>query len=111
MRPPATDSKLKDDRVRTSDRFSGKLPTELSLFIDEQQRRRQQNPELEESMREEEARAKHKIDELHKNYYALLASSELGSGASVGQAGSQKPKRSLMRSEDYAFTTTGTYRP
>ena len=81
---------------------------EAEHFLQQQKALRLQYPEREERAREEEAKARRKIEELHKNYFALQASTE------AGKAPKQKEKREmpqLSRSQYYSFTATGVYRP
>ena len=60
----------------------------------------------------EVAKARHKIEETHKNYYALLASSDVGTaGDPLKEKKNPGESMSLMRNEWYAFTATGMYRP
>merc|ERR1711871_1040511 len=77
-RPPAPRGSalqaLKEDRVETKGRFYTKLPSEAGLFLKATLQSRIDHPELEAERLEEEAKARHKIDELHKNYEALQAS-------------------------------------
>ena len=61
---------------------------------------------------DEVARARHKIEETHKNYYALLASSDVGTaGDPLKEKKNPGESMSLMRNEWYAFTATGMFRP
>ena len=106
-RPPPLDDHLKRERVSTTNRFGGKISSEIDLYLREKQRQHAQFPEREEARAEEEAKARHKIEELHKNYYALMASSDAG----VQKPPKKQPEFSLMKSEWYAFTQTGLYRP
>ena len=105
---------LKEDRVETKGRFRSKLTTEAGLFVKQQKETREAYPELERERLEEEAKAKHKIDELHKNFYALQASNEVagGKGSAAPAAAADKPAfKNLSRSEYFSFTATGVYRP
>ena len=61
---------------------------------------------------DEVAKARHKIEETHKNYYALLASSDVGTaGDPLKEKKNPGETMSLMRNEWYAFTATGMFRP
>lgn len=111
---PLADAELLRDRVATTGRFATKLPSEAALFVKQQRQRFADYPHILESMQEEEAKAKHKIDELHKNFYALQASNEVagGKGSAAPAAAADKPAfKNLSRSEYFSFTATGVYRP
>ena len=58
---------LKEDRVETKGRFRSKQPMEAELFVRQQKELRKAFPELERERLEEEAKARHKIDELHEH--------------------------------------------
>ena len=60
------------------------------------------------SARRPQARAK--IEEMHKNYYALAASTKAGIVAKVKEQIDPKTLP-LSRSEMWAFTATGGFRP
>ena len=100
---------LKEDRVETKGRFRTKLPNEAGLFVTQQRRMREAYPELERERLEEEARARHKIEELHKNYEALQASASAGTVTNNAQE--VKEIKNVSRSEYYSFTATGVFRP
>lgn len=100
---------LKEDRVETKGRFRSKLPTEAALFVKQQLQLREAYPELERERLEEEAKAQHKIDELHKNYEALQASASANKVTNVEQQ--TKEVKNISRSEYYSFTATGVFRP
>ena len=107
-RPGPLPNHLLRERVSTTNRFGGSSAGEIDLYLREKQRLLLQFPEREEARAEEEAKARHKVEELHKNYYALMASSDINQKPPQPK----KPKEfSLMKSEWYAFTSTGTYRP
>ena len=96
------------DRVSSKNRFGVKASLEVEHFLKQQKELRLQYPERVERAREEEAKARFKIEELHKNYFALQASNE------AGKAPVKKEKKApaqLSRSEYYSFTKTGVYRP
>lgn len=100
---------LKEDRVGTKGRFYSKLPSEAALFLKQQLDLRAQYPELEAERLEEEAKARHKIEELHKNYEALQASASANKTAAVETK--TKDISNVSRSEYYSFTATGVFRP
>jgi hypothetical protein len=108
--------KLKEDRVETKGRFRSKCPSEPALFLTQQLLQRELHPEIERERLEEEARARHKIEELHKNYEALQASASAGNTSNAPSKGQETSKRdvksmSISRSEYYSFTATGVFRP
>lgn len=84
------------------------MPIEAEHFLKQQKVLRAQYPEREERAQEEEARAKHKLDELHKNYYALQASTDAGKAPKPKE---KKQPKDLSKSQYYSFTATGVYRP
>ena len=100
---------LKEERVETKGRFRSKLPAEAALFVKQQLQMREAYPELERERLEEEAKARHKIDELHKNYEALQASASANKVQSV--EAEVKEIKNISRSEYYSFTNTGIFRP
>lgn len=102
-------AKLREERVETKGRIGIKLPSEAALFVTQQQQMRVTHPEIEAERREEEAKARHKIEELHKNYAALQASSEAGAAATVDTG--VREIKNISRSELYSFTSTGVFRP
>ena len=111
-RPPPLEPHLLHERVSTTGRFGGKTTSEVDMYNKEKRRQLLQFPEREAVRVEEDARARHKIEEMHKNYYALLASSDVGSsGDPLKQPKKPGDDMSLMRNEWYAFTSTGMYRP
>ena len=95
---------LKEDRVETKGRFRSKLPNEAGLFVKQQKELRIMYPEIERERLEEEAKARHKIDELHKNYEALQASASANKVTSVEKE--TKEIKNISRSEYYSFTAT-----
>lgn len=101
--------KLKEERVGTKGRFGTKLPSEAGLFTRQQQEMRVRYPEIERERMEEEAKARHKIEELHKNYAALQASAVANTGAKVEKK--EKDISNVSRSQLYSFTSTGVFRP
>ena len=70
---------------------------------------RERFPELEAERLEEEAKARHKIEELHKNYEALQASASANKNVVVVET--KKDIKNISRSELYSFTATGVFRP
>ena len=64
----------------------------------------------EEARLEEVEKAKFKIDELHKNYYALQ-SSQKAAEAGPAKEVEQKKEMRLNRSKQHAYAFTGLYRP
>lgn len=108
-RPPPLSPRLEGERITTTGRFCAKVPCESELFLQQQLRARRDYPEIENARREEEAKARFKIDELHKNFYALQASTQ--NGGAVAESGSVREVKNLSRSEQYTFTATGVYRP
>lgn len=82
---------------------------EAQLFLTQQKDLRLRYPEQEALRLEEEAKARHKIEELHKNYYALQASNVAGTTAQ--QTTGTKSMKNISRSTYYSFTTTGVFRP
>lgn len=114
QRPEALhDEKLfrsfKEGRAETKGRFRSKLLPEAQLFLTQQRDLRLRYPEQEALRLEEEAKARHKIEELHKNYYALQASNVAGTTAQ--QTTGTKSMKNISRSTYYSFTTTGVFRP
>jgi hypothetical protein len=107
-RPPPLEPHYIAERAETKGRFGGKITSEIDLYLKEKQRQHLQFPEREVARAKEEAAARHKIEELHKNYYALMASSDVGVQKEVKKPGESM---NLMRNEWYAFTNTGMYRP
>ena len=101
---------LKEDRVETKGRFYSKLPSESKLFLTQQLQMRITHPELEAERLEEEAKARHKIDELHKNYEALQASASANNNALVVEK-EKKVIKNISKSEFLSFTSTGVFRP
>ena len=79
------------------------------MFVKQQLQLREAYPELERERLEEEAKARHKIDELHKNYEALQASASANKVTNVEQQ--VKEIKNISRSEYYSFTATGVFRP
>ena len=77
-RPPPLDAAAREERAATAGRFGAKVPSEAALFLQQQLRDREDYPELEGERQEEEAKARFKIEELHKNFYALQASTQAG---------------------------------
>lgn len=100
---------LKEDRVETKGRFRSKLLPEAELFLRQQADLRQRYPSIVAAAAEEEAKAKHKIEELHKNYYALQASND--AGTKTVQTKKEKDVRNVSKSVYYSFTSTGVFRP
>jgi hypothetical protein len=109
-RPGPLDAELRQQRAVTKGRFGTKHQSEIDLFLHEQRVRREQFPEIEAKAREEEAVARAKIDELHKNYLALAASTKAGNVAKVKEQIDPKTLP-MSRSEMWAFTATGGFRP
>ena len=105
----ATLMSLKEDRVETKGRFRSKLPSEAALFTIMQHNMRRAHPELEAERLEEEAKARHKIEELHKNYEALQASASANKTTKVQET--VREIKNISRSEYYSFTKTGVFRP
>ena len=68
-----------------------------------------QHPEIEAERLEEEAKARHKIDELHKHYEALQASASANKTTKVEEK--VREVKNISRSELYSFTKTGVFRP
>ena len=58
----------------------------------------------------EVAKARHKIEETHKNYYALQ-SSQKAAEAGPAKEVEQKKEMRLNRSKQHAYAFTGLYRP
>ena len=110
-RPEALDELLLQERVATTGRFATRAPSEAALFVQQQRQRFADYPYILDSMREDEARAKHKIDELHKNYYALQASNEVGKKEAPVPVAEKPAFKNLSRSLAFSFTATGVYRP
>jgi len=108
VRPPPVDPALLQERVQTKGRFGAKTPTEIDLFLTEQARNRLMFPEREAAAREEEAQAKHKIDELHKNFAALAASSDINATHTKDISATKNLAKTCGLG---AFTLTGTFRP
>jgi hypothetical protein len=100
---------LKEERVETRGRFRSKLPPEAGLFVKQQLERRVAYPEEEAERLEEEARARHKIEELHKNYAALQASAS--AGVVNTKAETKREIKNISKSEFLSFTSTGVFRP
>ena len=100
---------LKEERVGTKGRFYTKLPSEAKIFLKQQLEMRERYPELEAERLEEEAKARHKIEELHKNYEALQASASANKNVVVVET--KKDIKNISRSELYSFTATGVFRP
>ena len=105
--PPPPDESLRADRVGTKGRFGTKIPSEIDLFLASQRRQRRMFPERVEAARLEEERARQKIDEMHKNFAALAASCDVNAPARV----KEERHFSLSKHEQWAFTSTGMYRP
>lgn len=101
---------LKDERVETKGRFYTKLPSEAKIFLKQQLEMRVLYPELEAERLEEEAKARHKIEELHKNYEALQASASANNNALVVEK-EKKEIKNISKSEFLSFTSTGVFRP
>ena len=99
---------LKEERVETKGRFRSKLPSEAALFVRQQKELREAYPELERERLEEEAKARHKIDELHKNYEALQAGASIKTTKVVEK---ERVVNNISKSEYYSFTATGVFRP
>lgn len=104
---PALPSERDEERVVTKGRFGTGAPREVALFTSQQRELKLRYPEREAAVRAEEAKARHKIEELHKNYYALQASTE------AGKAPVEKQRKEVQvgKSQYYAFTATGVFRP
>jgi hypothetical protein len=100
---------LKEERAETKNRFYTKLPSEAGLFLRHTLAMRVAHPELEAERLEEEAKARHKIDELHKNYEALQASASANKTTTVEEK--VREVKNISRSEYYSFTATGVFRP
>ena len=100
---------LKEERTETKNRFYTKLPSEAGLFLKHTLQMRIQHPEIEAERLEEEAKARHKIDELHKNYEALQASASANKTTKVEEK--VREVKNISRSELYSFTKTGVFRP
>ena len=100
---------IREERVETVGRFGSKTPVEAELFLRQQVTMKQLYPELEAQRQEEEAKARYKIEELHKNYYALQASNEAGKGGPVVKK--ERDIKGVSRSQQYSFTSTGVFRP
>ena len=84
------------------------MDSQVELFTAQQRAERARFPEREEARREEEAKARHKIEELHKNYYALQASTEAGK---LPAPKKERKQVQLSKSQHYSFTATGVFRP
>ena len=102
---------LREDRVETRGRFRSKLSPEAGLFLTSQRRMNETFPEMVEAAQAEEAKARRKIEELHKNYYALQASNDAGGKASTQQQTSQREIKNVSKSKTVSFTSTGVFRP
>ena len=100
---------MKEERVETKGRFYTKLSSEAGLFLKHTLQSRIDHPELEAERLEEEAKARHKIDELHKNYEALQASASANKTTKVEEK--VREVKNISRSEYYSFTATGVFRP
>ena len=100
---------LKEERVGTKGRFYTQQPSDAKIFLKQQLEMRERYPELEAERLEEEAKARHKIEELHKNYEALQASASANKNVVVVET--KKDIKNISRSELYSFTSTGVFRP
>jgi len=99
---------LREERVETRGRFRTKLAPEAALFLKSQQYMNETYPELVEEAKAEEEKARGKIEELHKNYYALQASTAAGVVAvQKVNFGATKP----ISKSYLSFTSTGVFRP
>lgn len=101
---------LKEDRVETKGRFRSKQFPEAALFVKQQIQLREAYPELERERLEEEAKARGKIEELHKNYAALQASATNNTTTTTVEETVREIKN-ISKSEYYSFTATGVFRP
>ena len=108
-RPPEPSAAIRAERVSTTGRFGRNTPSEAAIFLKAQRRLREDYPEIEEARLEEEAKARFKIDELHKNFYALQASTQ--AGGAVQETTTVREVKNLVKAEHLAFTSTGVYRP
>mmetsp|Transcript_42188 Transcript_42188/g.92478 ORF Transcript_42188/g.92478 Transcript_42188/m.92478 type:complete len:257 (-) Transcript_42188:46-816(-) len=106
-RAPPLDPIHRQERVATKGRFGTQPTCENVFFLKEQQRQKLMFPEREKLAREEEERAKNKIDELHQNFLALAASCDINAKTSR----KERQQSTLSKSEQWAFTATGLYRP
>ena len=69
------------ERASTTGRFGAKTSGEIDLYEADKRSRLIKYPEIEEARLEEVEKAKFKIDELHKNYYALQSSQKAAEAA------------------------------
>ena len=109
-RPPPIDPSLRKERASTTGRFGAKTSGEIDLYEADKRSRLIKYPEIEEARLEEVEKAKVKIDELHKNYYALQ-SSQKAAEAGPAKEVEQKKEMRLNRSKQHAYAFTGLYRP
>ena len=79
-RPPPIDPSLRKERASTTGRFGAKTSGEIDLYEADKRSRLIKYPEIEDARLEEVEKAKFKIDELHKNYYALQSSQKAAGG-------------------------------
>ena len=101
---------LRKERASTTGRFGAKTSGEIDLYEADKRSRLIKYPEIEEARLEEVEKAKFKIDELHKNYYALQ-SSQKAAEAGPAKEVEQKKEMRLNRSKQHAYAFTGLYRP
>lgn len=106
-RPAPLEDEQKLERLSTKGHFNTKPPAEVEQFLHQSAQLREQFPERELAKLEEEAKFRYKVDELHKNYYALQASERAG----IQKKEVKKPNLQLPKGQHYSFTYTGFYRP
>ena len=95
--------------METKGRFYTKPLAEAGLFLKHTLQMRLDHPEIEAERLEEEAKARHKIDELHKNYEALQASASANKTTKVEET--VREIKNISRSEYYSFTASAHSAP
>jgi len=99
---------LREDRVETRDRFRTKIAPEAKLFLQSQRYMNATYPEIVEKAKALDDKDRAKIEEMHKNYAALQASTAAGvAPVAKVNIGATKP----ISKSYLSFTSTGVFRP
>jgi hypothetical protein len=99
---------MREDRVETRGRFRVKPTPEPLLFLRYQKYFNETYPEVVAAAKAEDDKARRSIEEMHKNYYALQASTAAGVAAvQKVNVGATKP----ISKSYLCFTATGVFRP
>lgn len=111
-RPPVFDDEAaRRERTATKGRFGIQQKTEPQLFLREMARQRIMYPERVSIAQAEEAAARRKLEETHKNYAALAASTDPVKAAEAAREKLANKKVYKCGSDPTRFTSNMIYRP